>query len=138
MRNKVVLSIIILAVLAVSGIGFFGVYNGQAEARAVCREQADESLKDTKILLAGNKRKMTLERVDDLFERLNEARACMSSGQKKETDALTRQLGQERAIILFQQPHCTAFDQPVEGCRSYGWPASRPVPRLRMVRNTGL
>ena len=136
--RKVVLSIIILAILAASGIGFFGVYNGQAQARAICREQANESLEDTKTLLAGNKRKVTLERVDDLFERLNEARTCMSRGQKKETDALTRQLGRERAIILFQQPHCTAFDLPVEGCRSYGWPANRPVPRHRMVHNTGL
>ena len=136
--RKVVFFAVIAAILTATGIGIFGLQSGQAQARALCREQGQTTLEDTRALLAGKQRKITLEKVDDLFERLNEARTCMGKRQRHEANALSMRLGRERAIILFQQPHCTATNLPVEGCRSSGWPADRPVPRQRQVHNTGL
>ena len=136
--RKIVFLVVIAASLTATGLSLFGLKAGQAQARELCREQGQTTLADASALLAGSQRKITLKKVDGLFERLNEARTCMAKKQRQRATSLSMQLGRERAIILFQQPHCTGANLPVEGCSAKGWPAERPVPRQRFVHTTGL
>ena len=136
--RKLILFVVIAAMVAVGGMSLLGIKTGQAKARELCQEQGKATLEATRALLSGNQRKITLEKADDLFNRLNKARTCMGKKQRLEATSLSMKLGRERAIILFQQPHCTTINVPVDGCTAKGWPANRPVPRQRFVHTTGL
>ena len=135
--RKIIISIVTLGVIILSFITVMTVQEGQAQARALCVEQAEEALAETEALLAGKQRKITLESIDEFLDNLNQARSCMTRKQRLKTREFSNRLGIERAILLFEQPNCTNFDIPIAGCTPDGWPKHKRVPRNRLVKNPG-
>ena len=135
--RKIIISLVTLAVIIVSLIAVMTIQKGQAQARALCVEQAEEALSETQTLLSGKQRKITLKSIDELLNNLNQARSCMTRKQRKAASEFSNRLGIERAILLFEQPNCTAVDIPIAGCTPDGWPKHKRVPRNRMVKNPG-
>ena len=135
--RKLLFSITTVALVLGSVFAVMTIQKGQAQARATCLEQADQTLSQTALLLNGKRRKITLDNIDSLLNTLNQSRHCMNREQKAKTRDVSKQLGIERAVLLFDQPRCSGTNIPVDGCTPDGWPTNKRVPRIRLVKNPG-
>ena len=121
-----------------TGIGITLVQASSKKAERGCELKAQEVLGDAAAVIGSQRRKISLELLDDTQKALNLARECMQPGQKKLDQNLTKVLGRIRAEVLYDIPICEGMDDPVKGCTAEGWPLNLPPPQQRHICNAGL